>query len=338
MLSKPLQFWDRPAEQLPGYIELLDYRPTAPAPPEPQPVAEVLDMGVVGDTMNEERENEMRGPPPLVPAPHLQQNAADLEMDRVFTSPSARTLQFERAMFQEPPRGDVTVLGARGSQATMTIEIPGMSSTLNPNAREFPMPSEVASQVPPRVPDLPRVGRSGYDDRTRRKKKEGLRATDERYSTRGNSAGPTPTSSLNEYFHPAGFGVGSSHKRSSQGRSHRRGSESSDGSAAPPRDGKKKKLTDKGIRVKSVPAVTGNWSGAEDISDEEIDEALARADESMEAEKASLRLQAVTTRTEQEPMEIAGDDMALGATQEVYTVESDDEAELLPPDVVFDSP
>ena len=110
VLSKPLTVLDKPAEQLPGYIELLDFRPTAPPPPEAQPVAEVLDMGVVGETMNEDSENEMRGPPPLVPAPHLQQNAADREMDRVCTSPSARTIQFERAMFQEPPR-EVTVLG-----------------------------------------------------------------------------------------------------------------------------------------------------------------------------------------------------------------------------------
>ena len=91
--------------------------------------------------------------------------------------------------------------------------------------------------------------------------------------------------------------------------------------------------------MKSVPAVTGNWSGTEDVSDEEIDEALARADESMEAEKASLRLQAATTSTEQEPMEIPGDDIPVATTQEVYTVEeSDDEVDLIPPNVIFDLP
>ena len=332
MLSRPLQFWDRPAEQLPGYVELLNYRPTAPPPPEPQPVAEVVDTGVVGETMNEESENEMRGPPPLVPAPHLQQNAADREMDRVFTSPSARTIQFERAMFQEPSRGDITVLGARGSQAAMIVEVPGSKLDIESSCkgvlyatgslrhrcshacRIYPVwdaPATMTVQGARRRRDfvqLASVIRREVTLRVRRRLHRSL------------STSVPPVSVRDQSTREARKGVPTDEGlKAVMDRQHHL------------RMGKKKKLTDKGIRVKSVPAVTGNWSGTEDVSDEEIGEVLARADESMEAEKAILRLQAATTSTEQEPMEIPGEDIPVATIQEVYTVEeSDAEVDLDP--------
>ena len=150
----------------------------------------------------------------------------------------------------------------------------------------------------------------------------------------GNSAGQLP--SVTEYFRPEGFGVWTSHKRSAKGRAQRRGSESSEGSAAPPKDGKKKKLTDKGLRVKSVPVTSSGWSDAEDISDIEMDGYMAKVDESMEADNASLRMQASTVSSDEEPMEVGQDEHVVTSRQDEIINTNDSDEERMAPDVVFD--
>ena len=99
------------------------------------PIIDELEVGVIRGLMADDDKNEQRGPPPLVPAPHLGADLSDSDLARVFLSPNAQACRYAREIFSARSEKNADIMGARDSQATITVEVSGLQSTLNPNAR-----------------------------------------------------------------------------------------------------------------------------------------------------------------------------------------------------------